>query len=69
MPRTRYTKAELEQLVFAQLENLNAIHDLLRILKLQNELIENANKKLQEEIDDVKKKLKPYPANHRNKTS
>jgi len=39
MPRPKYTKADLEQVVYTQLDNLNAIHDLLRVMKLQNELI------------------------------
>ncbi len=55
MPYPRYTKAQLEEIVFTQLDNLNAIHDLLRIMKLQNELIENASKKLKDEILDFKK--------------
>ncbi|WP_200825130.1 hypothetical protein [Aquimarina sp. AU119] len=49
MPYPKYTKADLEKIVYTQLDNLNAIHDLLRIMKLQNELIENANKKLKDE--------------------
>lgn len=57
MGKLRYTKAELEQLVFSQLENLNAIHDLLQIMKLQNELIENASKKLKDEVLDFKKRV------------
>ncbi|MDO5971050.1 hypothetical protein Q4Q35_14680 [Flavivirga aquimarina] len=57
MPRTRYTKAQLEQIVYTQLENLNAIHDLLRIMKVQNELIDNANKKLKDEVIDFKKRV------------
>ncbi len=57
MPRTRYTKAQLEQIVYTQLENLNAIHDLLRIMKVQNELIDNANKKLRDEVIDFKKRV------------
>lgn len=52
----RYTKADLEELVYCQLENLNAMHDLLRIMKTQNELLENANKKLGEEVSDFKQK-------------
>ncbi|BFP42466.1 hypothetical protein FGF1_33110 [Flavobacteriaceae bacterium GF1] len=52
----RYTKADLEQIVSVQLENLNAMHDLLRIMKTQNELLENANKKLSREISDFKMK-------------
>lgn len=67
MRRNGYTKADLEQIVGAQLENLNAMHDLLAIMKLQNELITNANKKLKDEIDDFKKKIKPYPTGHRKK--
>ena len=51
---TKYTKADLEELIGLQLENLNAIHDLLRIMKTQNELLHNANKKLAEEISDYK---------------
>ncbi|NER13500.1 hypothetical protein GWK08_08635 [Leptobacterium flavescens] len=57
MSKLRYTKAELEEIVLIQLDNLNAMHDLLRIMKLQNELIENANKKLKDEIIDFKKKV------------
>ena len=57
MGKYRYTKAELEQIIGVQLENLNAIHDLLRIMKLQNELIENASKKLQDEVIDFKKRV------------
>ncbi len=57
MPYPKYTKADLERIVHTQLENLNAIHDLLKIMKLQNELIENANKKLKDEITDFKKRV------------
>ena len=57
MPYPKYTKADLEKIVYTQLDNLNAIHDLLRIMKLQNELIENANKKLKDEIIDFKKRV------------
>ncbi|MEM1406569.1 MAG: hypothetical protein AAGG59_07330 [Bacteroidota bacterium] len=52
----RYTKADLEQIVFTQLENLDAVHDLLRIMKTQNELLENTNKKLKDEVSDFKVK-------------
>ena len=61
----RYTKADLEQVVFTQLENLNAMHDLLSIMKHQNELLEKANKKLKDEITDFKQKM--YPTGHRRK--
>jgi N-acetylglutamate synthase-like GNAT family acetyltransferase len=61
----RYTKADLEQIVSTQLENLNAVHDLLSIMKLQNELLERANKKLKDEISDFKVKM--YPVKSRRK--
>tara|TARA_R110002049_G_scaffold50889_1_gene144519 strand:- start:1241 stop:1435 length:195 start_codon:yes stop_codon:yes gene_type:complete len=61
---TRYTKADLEEIVSVQLENLNAMHDLLSIMKHQNELLDSANKKLKNEITDFKKKL--YPIRKRN---
>lgn len=57
MPYPKYTKADLEKVVYTQLDNLNAIHDLLRVMKLQNELIESANKKLKDEIIDFKKRV------------
>ncbi|QMU64965.1 MAG: hypothetical protein GKR88_12140 [Flavobacteriaceae bacterium] len=57
MPYPKYTKTDLEKIVYTQLDNLNAIHDLLRIMKLQNELIENANKKLRDEVIDFKKRI------------
>ena len=54
---SRYTKADLERIVSMQYENLNAIHDLLSIMKHQNELLNNAKKKLSDEIKGVKQKL------------
>jgi len=53
----RYTKADLEQIVSMQYENLNAMNDLLQIMKLQNELLESANKKLKDETSGFKQKL------------
>lgn len=60
----RYTKSDLEEVVSVQLENLNAMHDLLSIMKHQNELLDSANKKLKDEITDFKQKL--YPTRKRN---
>lgn len=56
-----YTKADLEQIVMTQLENLNAMHDLLNIMKVQNELLHNANKKLKDEISEFREKQQRYP--------
>ncbi|MFH7011250.1 hypothetical protein ACHRV5_05220 [Flavobacterium sp. FlaQc-52] len=61
-----YTKADLEQIVMTQLENLNAINDLLCIMKVQNELLHNANKKLKDEISEFKEKHFTYPTGKRN---
>ncbi|UUF12313.1 MULTISPECIES: hypothetical protein [Flavobacterium] len=61
-----YTKANLEQIVMMQLENLNAINDLLSIMKLQNELIHNASKKLKDEISEFKEKSFTYQTSKGN---
>ena len=61
----RYTKADLEELVYCQLENLNAMHDLLKIMKTQNELLENANKKLSDEVSDFKQMYYSTPGRGR----
>lgn len=50
----RYTKADLKKIVSVQLENLNAMHDLLNVMKHQNELLNSANKKLKDEISEFK---------------
>ena len=48
MSRYRNTKIDLEEIVACQLGNLNAMHDLLRIMKFQNELLDNVNIKLKD---------------------
>lgn len=63
----RYTKADLEEIVYTQLENLNAMHDLLSIMKHQNELLQNANKKLKDEISEFKDKQQSYLTRKRRK--
>ena len=55
----RYTKADLEQIISVQQENINIMSDLLSILKHQNELLNNTNKKLKDEIVYFKEKLNP----------
>ncbi|WP_103072581.1 hypothetical protein [Aquimarina sediminis] len=61
----RYTKADLEEIVFIQLENLNAMHDLLSIMKHQNELLNSTNKKLKNIIIGSDQKV--YPVRKRNR--
>ena len=63
----RYTKAQLEELVYCKLENLDAMHDLLKIIKHQNELLASANKKLSDEISEVKVKHVVYKGTRRSK--
>ena len=59
--KKRYTKADLEQIVSKQLENLDAMHDLLAIMKLQNDLIQNINHTLRKEIGQFQKEQINYP--------
>ncbi len=51
--KKRYTKADLEKIVYTQLENLDAMHDLLKIMKVQNDLLERMNKRLSFEMSEV----------------
>lgn len=66
--KKRYTKAQLEEIVYTQLENLNAMNDLLAIMKLQNDLIQNINKTLREEIGQFKKKQFTYSTRRTSKS-
>lgn len=54
----KYTKADLEELVYLQLENLNAVHDLIGVLKHQNDLLEQVNGSLKAEVLRFKKAIK-----------
>lgn len=63
-----YTKSQLEELIYSQLENLNAMNDLISIMRHQNDLLKNANKKLKEEITDFKERHVNYPT-RRNRSS
>jgi len=65
--KKRYTKAHLEEIVFAQLENLNAMHDLLSILKFQNNLILKINTSLKQEISAFKEQQIMYPTKRGSK--
>jgi flagellar motor component MotA len=64
----RYTKADLEEIVYKQLDNLNAMHDLLRIMKVQNDLIQNINQTLREEIGQFKEQQVMYPTRRKSKS-
>ena len=62
----KYKKEHLEDIIYTQLENLNAHNDYIKLLKEQNELLIKFNHKLMKEITEAKKTLKPYPV-QRNK--
>ncbi len=64
----RYTKSDLEEIVYKQLENLNAMHDLLSIMKIQNDLIQNINQTLREEIGQFKEQQVMYPTRRNSKS-
>lgn len=61
MAKLRYTKEHLENIVMTQLENLEAMGDLLRLVKEQNDLLQQCNQKLKEEISGVREKMQAYP--------
>ncbi|SKB99316.1 hypothetical protein [Dyadobacter psychrophilus] len=52
----KYTKAHLERIVFAQLDNIEAMNDLLITVKAQTEMIQKANKILEKEVEKFKVK-------------
>ena len=64
----RYTKADLEEIVYKQLENLNALHDILGVMKFQNDLIQNINQTLREEIGGFKEQQVMYPTRRKSKS-
>ena len=63
-----YTKSQLEELIYSQLENLNAMNDLISIMRHQNDLLKNANKKLKEEITDFKERNIMYSVGRKRKS-
>lgn len=57
----RYTKDQLEELLYAQLSNLNSLGEQNRLLKEQNELLVKLNHNIIDEVDESKNKIVPYP--------
>jgi len=58
---TRYTKAQLKKIVYTQHENLEAMHDLLKIMTFQTDLIKSVNSKLTKEMKGIKDSFTKYP--------
>jgi hypothetical protein len=57
----KYTKSNLESIVYRQLENLDAMGERIKLLEKQNELLVKYNHKLMEELGYTKSTLIPYP--------
>ncbi|MCB9448707.1 MAG: hypothetical protein H6585_10220 [Flavobacteriales bacterium] len=57
----RYTKDQLEILLYKQLENLDAMNEHVRLVKEQNEMLLTYNHKLIEKLSEDQKKPVPYP--------
>lgn len=58
--KKKYKKADLEELISLQLENLNGVHDLVSIMRYQNDLLEQVNGSFKTEVlrfnQQIKKK-------------
>lgn len=67
MNKSKYTKDDLERIVFTQLSNLDALGHRIQLLEKQNELLLKYNHKLIEELSDRTPPI-PYII-HRKKTS
>lgn len=63
----KYTKSDLESIVYTQLENLNAQKEHIDLIRQQNELLLKHNHKLINEISNKSKKGLPYPVHKRQK--
>lgn len=62
MGKLRYTRDQMEEIIFIQLENLLATGEQIQLLRQQNELLSRVNMELREEIVQYKKgnKMVPY---------
>lgn len=56
MGKLRYTRDQMEEIIFIQLDNLNAIGEQAQLLKQQNELLNKVNQELREELIEYKKR-------------
>ena len=55
-----YTKTDLENIIGVQLQNLEALQELVGLIQQQNTLLEKANQKLAAETSEVKQQLRNY---------
>ncbi|HBF88636.1 MAG TPA: hypothetical protein DDX39_08345 [Bacteroidales bacterium] len=61
MGKHRYTKADLEMIVYKQLENLNAMGEQIKLLEEQNLMLVKFNQKLMGLVSENLKEAMPYP--------
>lgn len=55
MGKLRYTRDQMEEIIFVQLDSLLAIGEQAALLKQQNELLNRVNQELREELVQYKK--------------
>lgn len=55
MGKLRYTREQMEEIIFIQLDNLIAIGEQAQLYKQQNELLTKVNQELREELVEYKK--------------
>ena len=56
MAKLRYTRDQMEEVIFLQLESLFAIGEHAELLKQQNDLLHKVNEELREELVQYKKR-------------
>jgi 5-bromo-4-chloroindolyl phosphate hydrolysis protein len=59
----RYTRKELEEFLYIQLDNITKLSEQINLLQEQNDLLEKYNVKLKQELLPLKK----YPLSKRKK--
>ena len=55
MGKLRYTRDQMEEIIFVQLDSLLALGEQSQLLKQQNELLHKVNQELREELVQYKK--------------
>ncbi|MFM7023101.1 MAG: hypothetical protein ACKOXB_08995 [Flavobacteriales bacterium] len=62
----KYTKENLEEIVYKQLKHLDVLGERIKLLEKQNELLVKFNHKLIEELSD-RTPVIPYPTKRQKK--
>jgi len=56
MGKLKYTRDQMEEIIFAQLDSLLALGENMTLVKQQNELLQKVNQELREELVQYKRK-------------